>query len=117
MHAAWPSDMILPEFFHGMKRKWITIGLLSVLICVPLYQLVKALAGMNRTIVIAGGPEKGLYHPIALNLSNMVVRLGRRATVLPTSGSLHNLKLVAEGGADLALFQPCLLYTSDAADE
>ena len=89
-----------------MKRKWITIGLLSVLICVPLYQLVKALAGMNRTIVIAGGPEKGLYHPIALNLSNMVVRLGRRATVLPTSGSLHNLKLVAEGGADLALFQP-----------
>ena len=72
----------------------------------PLYQLVKALAGMNRTIVIAGGPEKGLYHPIALNLSNMVVRLGRRATVLPTSGSLHNLKLVAEGGADLALFQP-----------
>jgi len=89
-----------------MKRKWITISLLSVLICVPLYQLVKALVGLNRTIVIAGGPEKGLYHPIALNLSNMVVRLGRRATVLQTKGSLHNLKLVAEGGADLALFQP-----------
>ena len=89
-----------------MKRKWITISLLSVLICVPLYQLVKALVGLNRTIVIAGGPEKGLYHPIALNLSNMVVRLGRRATVLQTKGSLHNLKLLAEGGADLALFQP-----------
>ncbi len=89
-----------------MKRKWITISLLSVLICVPLYQLVKVLVGLNRPIVIAGGPEKGLYHPIALSLSNMVVRLGRRATVLPTSGSLHNLKLVAEGRADLALFQP-----------
>ena len=98
--------MILPEFFHGMKRKWITIGLLSVLICVPLYQLVKALAGMNRTIVIAGGPEKGLYHPIALSLSNVVTRLGRKATVRPTKGSLENLKLVAEGRVHLALFQP-----------
>jgi len=98
--------MISSEFFHGMKRKWITLGLLSVLICVPLYQLVKALAGMNRIIVIASGPEKGLYHPIAISLSNVVVRLGHRATVLTTDGSLENLKLMAEGGADLALFQP-----------
>jgi len=98
--------MISTEFFHGMKRKWITLGLLSVLICVPLYQLVKALAGMNRIILIAGGPEKGLYHPIAISLSNVVARLGYRATVLTTDGSLENLKLVAEGGADLALFQP-----------
>ena len=98
--------MISTDFFHGMKRKWITLGLLSVLICVPLYQLVKALAGMNRIIVIASGPEKGLYHPIAISLSNVVARLGYRATVLTTDGSLENLKLVAEGGADLALFQP-----------
>ncbi|MDP6250341.1 MAG: TAXI family TRAP transporter solute-binding subunit [Verrucomicrobiota bacterium] len=98
--------MISTDFFHGMKRKWITLGLLSVLICVPLYQLVKALAGMNRIILIAGGPEKGLYHPIAISLSNVVARLGYRATVLTTDGSLENLKLVAEGGADLALFQP-----------
>ncbi len=89
-----------------MKRKWITIGLLSVLICVPLYQLVRALVSLNRTIVIAGGPEKGLYHPIALSLSNVVTRLGRSATVQTTAGSLENLKLVAEGKADLALFQP-----------
>ena len=98
--------LFLPEFFHGMKRKWITIGLLSVLICVPLYQLVKALVGLNRTIVIAGGPEKGLYHPIALSLSNVVTRLGRKATVQTTKGSLENLKLVAEGRVHLALFQP-----------
>jgi len=89
-----------------MKRKWITLGLLGLLICVPLYQLAKALARMNRTVVIAGGPEKGLYHPIALSLSNVVARLGRRATVRTTAGSLENLKLVAEGKADLALFQP-----------
>ena len=61
MPATGSSDTILPEFFHGMKRKWITISLLSVLICVPLYQLVKVLVGLNRPIVIAGGPEKGLY--------------------------------------------------------
>ena len=89
-----------------MKRKWITLGLLGLLICVPLYQLAKALVRMNRKVVIAGGPEKGLYHPIALSLSNVVTRLGRRATVLTTAGSLENLKLVAEGKADLALFQP-----------
>ena len=89
-----------------MKRKWITIGLLSVLICVPLFQLIKALVGLNRTIVIAGGPEKGLYHPIALSLSNVVTRLGLKATVRTTAGSLENLKLVAEGRVDLALFQP-----------
>jgi len=96
----------LPEFFYGMKRKWITICLLSVLICVPLYQLVKALVGLNRTIVIAGGPEKGLYHPIALSLSNVVTQLNWPVEVVTTKGTLENLKLVAEGKADLALFQP-----------
>ncbi|MBT6660287.1 MAG: TAXI family TRAP transporter solute-binding subunit [Verrucomicrobia bacterium] len=89
-----------------MKRKWITISLLSVLICVPLYQLVKALVGLNRTIVIAGGPEKGLYHPIALSLSNIVTQLNWPVEVVTTKGTLENLKLVAEGKADLALFQP-----------
>ena len=96
----------MPEFFYGMKRKWITICLLSVLICVPLYQLVKALVGLNRTIVIAGGPEKGLYHPIALSLSNVVTQLNWPVEVVTTKGTLENLKLVAEGKADLALFQP-----------
>ena len=89
-----------------MKRKWITISLLSVLICVPLYQLAKALVGLNRTIVIAGGPEKGLYHPIALRLSNVVTQLNWPVEVVTTKGTLENLKLVAEGKADLALFQP-----------
>jgi TRAP transporter TAXI family solute receptor len=98
--------MISQEIFHGMKRKWITIGLLTVLICVPLYQLVKALTALNRTIVIAGGPEKGLYHPIALSLSNVLTRLGRTVKVRATDGSLENLKLVAEGKVDFALFQP-----------
>ena len=89
-----------------MKRKWITLALLGVLIFVPLYQLAKALTRLNHTIVIAGGPEKGLYHPIALSLSNVISKLGRRAMVRTTAGSLENLKLVAEGEADLALFQP-----------
>ncbi|MDP7049083.1 MAG: TAXI family TRAP transporter solute-binding subunit [Verrucomicrobiota bacterium] len=98
--------MVFQDFLHVMKRKWITFGLLGLLVCVPLYQLAKVLTRLNRTFVIAGGPEKGLYHPIALSLSNVVSRLGRRATVLTTAGSLENLKLVAEGEADLGLFQP-----------
>ena len=41
-----------------MNRKWITVCLLGLLICVPLSQLVVGMAGMNRTIIIAGGPEQ-----------------------------------------------------------
>ena len=89
-----------------MNRKWITYCLLGLLICIPLYQLMVGLAGMNRTIVIAGGPEKGLYRPIALSLQDVLTRLGRKSKVLTTEGTLENLKLVAEGNADFALFQP-----------
>ena len=89
-----------------MNRKWITVCLLGLLICVPLSQLVVGMAGMNRTIIIAGGPEQGLYRPLALSLQNVLTRLGRKSEVRPTEGTLENLKLVAEGKADFALFQP-----------
>ena len=89
-----------------MNRKWITVCLLALLICIPLSQLVIGMVGMNRTIIIAGGPEQGLYRPLALSLQKSLTRLGRKSEVRTTEGTLENLKLVAEGKADFALFQP-----------
>ena len=89
-----------------MNRKCITVCLLGLLICIPLSQLVIGMVGMNRTIIIAGGPEQGLYRPLALSLQKALTRLGRKSEVRTTEGTLENLKLVAEGKADFALFQP-----------
>ena len=89
-----------------MNRKWLTVCLLGLLICIPLSQLVIGMAGMNRTIIIAGGPEQGLYRPLALSLQNALTQIGRKSEVRTTEGTLENLKLVAEGKADFALFQP-----------
>ena len=89
-----------------MNRKWVTLLLVGILICFPLYQLIISLVGMNRTIIIAGGPEGGLYHPIALSLKNAMIQSGRKAEVVATDGTLENLKLIAKGKVDFALVQP-----------
>ena len=92
--------------FIFMNRKWITVFLLVLLVCFPVYQLIISLVGMNRTIIIAGGPEGGLYHPIALSLKNAIIRSGRKAEVLSTDGTVENLQKIAKGKADFALVQP-----------
>ena len=61
--------------------------------------------GDDRTIIIAGGPGRPLS-PLALSLQKALTRLGRKSEVRTTEGTLENLKLVAEGKADFALFQP-----------
>ena len=53
-----------------------------------------------------GRAEQGLYRPLALSLQKALTRLGRKSEVRTTEGTLENLKLVAEGKADFALFQP-----------
>ena len=41
-----------------MNRKWITVCLLGFHLR-PVIPAVVGMAGMNRTIIIAGGPEQG----------------------------------------------------------
>ena len=89
-----------------MNRKWITIFLVGLLVCFPLSQLILSLADMNRTIIIAGGSDGGLYHPIALSLKSAMERSGRKVEVKSTDGTLENLKLIAKGEVDFALVQP-----------
>jgi len=89
-----------------MNRKWITLFLVGLLVCFPLYQLIISLVGMNRTIIIAGGPKGGLYHPIALSLKSALIRSGRKVEVLSTDGTVENLQKIAKGKADFALVQP-----------
>ena len=89
-----------------MNRKWITLFLIGLLVCFPLYQLIISLVGMNRTIIIAGGPDGGLYHPIALSLKSALDRSGRKVEVIATDGTIENLKLIAKGEVDFAFVQP-----------
>ncbi|MAD24864.1 MAG: hypothetical protein CMO44_11915, partial [Verrucomicrobiales bacterium] len=89
-----------------MNRKWITLFLVVLLVCFPLYQLITSLIGMNRTIIIAGGPRGGLYHPIALSLKDAIIQAGRKAEVLSTDGTVENLQKIAKGKVDFAFVQP-----------
>ena len=89
-----------------MNRKWITLFLVALLVCFPLYQLITSLIGMNRTILIAGGPKGGLYRPIALSLKDAIIRSGRKAEVLSTDGTVENLQKIAKGKVDFAFVQP-----------
>ena len=89
-----------------MNRKWVTLFLVGLLVCFPLYQLIISLVGMNRTIIIAGGPDGGLYHPIALSLKGALDRSGRKVEVIATDGTIENLKLIAKGEVDFAFVQP-----------
>jgi TRAP transporter TAXI family solute receptor len=63
----------------------------------------------HRHLVIATGPETGIYHALGVALSRMLEREGvvGTATVQPTGGSVVNAQLVgaSEGGADLAFIQ------------
>jgi TRAP transporter TAXI family solute receptor len=63
----------------------------------------------HRQVVIATGPETGIYHALGVALGSMVEKEGvvSTATVQPTKGSLANARLIAglDGGADFAFIQ------------
>jgi TRAP-type uncharacterized transport system substrate-binding protein len=63
----------------------------------------------DRQVVIATGPETGIYHALGVALGSMVEEEGvvGTATVQPTKGSLANARLISglDGGADFAFIQ------------
>jgi TRAP transporter TAXI family solute receptor len=60
-------------------------------------------------IVIAGGPQSGMYHAFALALARVLEyeKIVKSAEVLTTGGSVANMELIDQpvGGADLAFVQ------------
>src|SRR4051812_33423859 len=57
-------------------------------------------------IRIAAGKQDGLYHTFAQQFAKRLhERTGRPVRVIETAGSDENLRLLREGGAELALIQ------------
>ena len=63
----------------------------------------------GREIVIATGPDTGTYHALGLAVARVLETEGvvKTATVLPTNGSVENMKRIGglDGGADIAFIQ------------
>ena len=63
----------------------------------------------HRELVIATGVDTGTYHALGLALGRLLESHGvvERVTVLPTEGSVANMRLISgmDGGADLAFIQ------------
>lgn len=58
-----------------------------------------------KTLRFAGGPGWGAYNQFALQYKNQLKAEGLNIEVLETRGSTENLRLLAEGKADLAFVQ------------
>ncbi|MEG1583643.1 MAG: TAXI family TRAP transporter solute-binding subunit, partial [Anaerovorax sp.] len=101
-----------------MKKKWIAVFLVGILIlsvaamgtgCGKSSDSSKeksrsAATGETSTLAIAAGPADGLYYAIAEALSAAIAKgMGYNVQVIETTGSFENVKLLAEGKADLAI--------------
>jgi TRAP transporter TAXI family solute receptor len=60
-----------------------------------------------REVVIATGSETGTYHALGNALGRVLKDIGvvESANVLATGGSVENMELISDGGADLAFVQ------------
>lgn len=63
----------------------------------------------NGQVAIATGDEEGAYHRIGHAISDVMTTQGHTSLkVIASNGSLDNIRLVREGGADFALIQGAL---------
>ena len=69
---------------------------------------------MPSSLVIASGEIGGVYFQMAGEFCRLVnlQPQGVSCSVLPTDGSLENLSLLADGGADMALVQGDMLLAA-----
>lgn len=58
-----------------------------------------------RRIVIATGEADGAYAAIAAEYQNRLQKMGMRVTLLPSQGSVENIRLLLAGKADVAFVQ------------
>ncbi len=92
-----------------MRRNWGYGALLLVVVLVPLLvrQAYSRWGGTPDRIVIATGRKAGRYHSIGKGLAREIeARRGIQVTILETSGSLENLRLLRDGKVHFALYQP-----------
>ena len=95
-----------------MHRKWVKIAALVMLVFLPVivYLGYRKLTGLPKRVVIATGPQHGLYRKIAEGLAEEIRANTRmKVEVRSTSGSLDNLLLLQAGEVDFALYQPATI--------
>ena len=93
-------------------------ALVAILIAVAVWaSLALVQPGPPRRIVMASGPESGVYHRYARRYVELLAREGVTVEERMTGGAAENLRLLADpkSGVDIALLQAGLA-TSPAAD-
>jgi hypothetical protein len=103
-----------------MPKKWTRIAIVALLILLPVilhagYRRWTALPG---TITIATGTASGLYRQVSADLADQIQRRFPKLNVVTvkTRGSLDNLRLLREGKADFAMYQPGTLELLSGID-
>jgi uncharacterized protein len=92
-----------------MRRKWgkITLVVFVVLLPVIIHQAYRRMTALPKTVTLASGPSRGRYSQLIERLAAKIEsRFPTTVNRVPSQGSLQNLKLLAEGKVDFALYQP-----------
>lgn len=99
-----------------MRRKWVKIALVVFVVLLPviIHQAYRRITALPKTLTLATGPMSGRYNQLTRRLAAKIEsRFPTTVKLVPSGGSLENLKLLAEGKVDFALYQP---GTVDALD-
>jgi uncharacterized protein len=92
-----------------MRKRLITVAVVVGLLALPfiIHGVYRRVTALPEEITIATGPEHGRYRVVAASLGREIERrLDLRVRFVHTSGSLENLRLIRQGRAHFALFQP-----------
>ena len=92
-----------------MSRKWVKIALIVFLVLLPvmIHQAYRRTTALPKTVTLATGASGGRYSQLAERLAARIEsRLPTTVNRVSSQGSLQNLKLLAEGKVDFALYQP-----------
>lgn len=92
-----------------MRKKLVKAAVVILLLLLPFgaHRLYRLMTAHPESIAIATGPAHGHYQVIGENLAHAIQeQLGVTVRLVPTDGSLENLKLLRAGRVQLALYQP-----------
>ena len=96
-----------------------TYGFIFVLIAASFYVAAQFIEpAPPREFTLAAGSKNGAYYAYAQKYKEHLAESGTKVTVLETSGSLENIRLLNEGKADFAFVQSGLAanYDGDLSD-
>jgi len=86
------------------RRRWWIVGALAVLVIAVAGALASG-PSPPRTITIATGQHGGMYEQFGAAYEARLERIGLRARLVPTSGSVDNLRRLLRGEVDVAFVQ------------